>query len=213
METSGEALLPNWGLAQERTYEIIKARADGASPEQLEVVRQLVDRINRWVGSDELSFTNQEGQVETADINFMQGIFNVFSDCKLSSALDSRYIGNEVKYLLKTIKRNDQLPKVDNKASNLGAIINTKLSPTLPEIEDDQSETGWMSKAVCRGMEVSIFFPEDGGGVTRAKQICKDCPVAKKCLEYALVHRIDAGIWGGTSERERRRIRKRRKWQ
>jgi WhiB family redox-sensing transcriptional regulator len=48
-------------------------------------------------------------------------------------------------------------------------------------------------------------------GVDRARAICKGCPVGTNCLEYALEERIEHGVWGGCSERERRRILKRRK--
>ncbi len=48
-------------------------------------------------------------------------------------------------------------------------------------------------------------------GVDRARKICATCPVTATCLEYALENRIDHGVWGGCSERERRRILKRRK--
>ena len=55
-----------------------------------------------------------------------------------------------------------------------------------------------------------LFFPSDGVGVDVARRICADCPVKSECLEYALANRIDHGVWGGTSERERRRIIKAR---
>ena len=57
----------------------------------------------------------------------------------------------------------------------------------------------------------STFFPSDGSGVEVAKKICIACPVKSECLEHALVNRIDHGVWGGCSERERRRILKRRR--
>lgn len=69
----------------------------------------------------------------------------------------------------------------------------------------------WMKKAKCRSLDAEIFFPSDGAGVEVAKKICKDCPVKIACLEYALANRINHGVWGGTSERERRRILKARK--
>ena len=50
-----------------------------------------------------------------------------------------------------------------------------------------------------------------GVGVDRARKICVDCPVIEQCLEYALDERIEHGVWGGCSERERRRILKRRR--
>jgi WhiB family redox-sensing transcriptional regulator len=63
-----------------------------------------------------------------------------------------------------------------------------------------------MHKGNCRNYPPSTFFPSDGVGVDVARQICVGCPVREQCLEYALAERIDHGVWGGTSERERRRI-------
>ncbi|MEJ5255434.1 MAG: WhiB family transcriptional regulator [Acidimicrobiales bacterium] len=68
-----------------------------------------------------------------------------------------------------------------------------------------------MAQGLCRFEPPATFFPSDGVGVERAKQICASCPVKGPCLEYALEHRIDHGVWGGTSERQRRRILKQRK--
>ena len=69
-----------------------------------------------------------------------------------------------------------------------------------------QMETEWMSRGNCREKPPALFFPSDGSGVEVAKQLCATCPVKAPCLEYALRNRIDHGVWGGTSERERRRI-------
>jgi WhiB family redox-sensing transcriptional regulator len=72
-------------------------------------------------------------------------------------------------------------------------------------------DTGWMAKGKCRELPPSTFFPSDGVGVDAARQVCAECPVQAPCLEYALEQRIDHGVWGGTSERERRRIARRRR--
>jgi WhiB family redox-sensing transcriptional regulator len=72
-------------------------------------------------------------------------------------------------------------------------------------------ETEWMAGGLCRDIAPSTFFPSDGVGVEVARRICADCPVRQACLEYALANRIDHGVWGGCSERERRRILKRRR--
>ena len=76
---------------------------------------------------------------------------------------------------------------------------------------DPDSETAWMAEGNCRLHPPATFFPSDGVGVDRARKICRDCPVAATCLEYALDARIDHGVWGACSERERRRILKRRR--
>jgi WhiB family redox-sensing transcriptional regulator len=73
------------------------------------------------------------------------------------------------------------------------------------------TETDWMAYGNCAHRPPSLFFPSDGVGVEVARRICADCPVKEPCLEYALLHRIDHGVWGGCSERERRRILKRRR--
>ena len=72
-------------------------------------------------------------------------------------------------------------------------------------------DNDWMALGNCRAVEPSVFFPSDGVGVEVARQICQACPVKQQCLEYAIYHRIDHGVWGGTSERERRRIARRRR--
>lgn len=70
----------------------------------------------------------------------------------------------------------------------------------------------WTAEGRCRGMDPQVFFPSDGLGVQAATAICLDCPVREPCLEYALVNRIQHGVFGGESERSRERIlRQRRK--
>ncbi|MBK9179532.1 MAG: WhiB family transcriptional regulator [Acidimicrobiales bacterium] len=68
-----------------------------------------------------------------------------------------------------------------------------------------------MDRGNCREHHPSVFFPSDGVGVEVARRICATCPVQGPCLEFALTQRIDHGVWGGASERERRRILKRRR--
>jgi WhiB family redox-sensing transcriptional regulator len=72
-------------------------------------------------------------------------------------------------------------------------------------------ETDWMARGNCRAHPPDLFFPSDGVGVEVAKKVCVDCPVREPCLEYAMENHIDHGVWGGTSERERRRIARRRR--
>jgi WhiB family redox-sensing transcriptional regulator len=69
----------------------------------------------------------------------------------------------------------------------------------------------WMGEGSCRDMDPAVFFPSDGIGVQAAQRVCDECPVRVPCLEYALANRVDHGVWGGTSERERRRILRRRR--
>ena len=85
--------------------------------------------------------------------------------------------------------------------------MNEEITPLI----DEDSVTGWMALGNCRAHPPTMFFPSDGVGVDRARKICATCPVVSQCLDYALDHHIDHGVWGGCSERERRRIAKRRR--
>lgn len=64
----------------------------------------------------------------------------------------------------------------------------------------------WMENASCADFPREMFFPTDGGGVVRAQKVCASCPVSGDCLRYALANHIDHGVWGGCSERKRRRL-------
>lgn len=68
--------------------------------------------------------------------------------------------------------------------------------------------TEWLALRACADMPVAVFFPEDSHGVTRAKAICATCPVRLDCLQSAMDNDERFGIWGGTSEHERRRLRR-----
>ncbi len=71
-------------------------------------------------------------------------------------------------------------------------------------------ELSWQDYANCRGADADLFFPERGASTRRAKSICRACEVRVECLEYAIANSEKFGIWGGLSERERRRIRRER---
>ena len=70
-------------------------------------------------------------------------------------------------------------------------------------------DTTWMSEGKCREVDPELFFPSDGVGVIKARKVCAQCPVQAQCLEYALDNQIEHGVWGGASERERRRLKRR----
>ncbi|MHB8262790.1 MAG: WhiB family transcriptional regulator [Acidimicrobiales bacterium] len=74
----------------------------------------------------------------------------------------------------------------------------------------DDVELSWKLKANCAGVDPDLFFPERGASTREAKSVCRGCIVREDCLEYAICHGEKFGIWGGLSERERRRIRRAR---
>ena len=79
-----------------------------------------------------------------------------------------------------------------------------------PEHEVGAEADDWKSKANCMGVDPDLFFPERGMSTREAKEVCRGCVVREDCLEYALANGEKFGIWGGMSERERRRLRRAR---
>ncbi|CAB4545101.1 unannotated protein [freshwater metagenome] len=75
--------------------------------------------------------------------------------------------------------------------------------------ELDGDPLAWQEDALCAQTDPEAFFPEKGGSTRDAKRICAQCTVRAECLEYALKNDERFGIWGGLSERERRRLRRR----
>jgi WhiB family redox-sensing transcriptional regulator len=70
----------------------------------------------------------------------------------------------------------------------------------------------WRDHAACRGIEPELFYPVSDEEADPAQEICGLCPVRTACLEHALAVRERDGVWGGATERERRRmIRQRRR--
>lgn len=76
--------------------------------------------------------------------------------------------------------------------------------------ETERMITSWREAAACRGMDASIFFPDSEEDAGPARAICAACPVREECLDFALTSRQDEGVWGGLTETERRRLRRRR---
>jgi len=77
----------------------------------------------------------------------------------------------------------------------------------------DWDTESWRSRSACRESDPDVFFPIGVTGnaqeqIETARRICTACPVATECLEFALATNQEAGIWGGTTEEERRKLRK-----
>lgn len=69
------------------------------------------------------------------------------------------------------------------------------------------AERSWMDAAACAGVDM---FPPTEPDQERAARVCAGCPVADRCLEYAIENRLDDGVWGGTTEKQRRKLRRKR---
>ena len=74
---------------------------------------------------------------------------------------------------------------------------------------EDGGPLAWQRDALCSQTDPEAFFPEKGGSTRDAKRICAGCDVKAQCLEFALANDQRFGIWGGLSERERRKLKKR----
>ena len=79
-----------------------------------------------------------------------------------------------------------------------------------PQVVEDDNPLSWQTDALCAQTDPEAFFPEKGGSTRDAKRICTTCEVKAQCLDYALQNDERFGIWGGLSERERRRLRRAR---
>ena len=75
-------------------------------------------------------------------------------------------------------------------------------------LEDQPEDAGWQERGLCAQTDPEAFFPEKGGSTREAKKVCLTWDVRQDCLEYALEHDERFGIWGGLSERERRKLKK-----
>ena len=71
-----------------------------------------------------------------------------------------------------------------------------------------EQDLQWQERALCAQTDPEAFFPEKGGSVREAKKMCQLCEVKEPCLEFALNNDERFGIWGGLSERERRRLKR-----
>lgn len=87
----------------------------------------------------------------------------------------------------------------------------TDVAPVVPLFgaADEETVLSWQERALCAQTDPEAFFPEKGGSTREAKKVCTGCEVRAECLEYALAHDERFGIWGGLSERERRKLKKR----
>ena len=89
-----------------------------------------------------------------------------------------------------------------------GAVRELQLITNLEFVDTAEGELSWQERALCAQTDPEAFFPEKGGSTREAKKVCVGCDVRGECLEYALAHDERFGIWGGLSERERRKLKK-----
>jgi WhiB family transcriptional regulator, redox-sensing transcriptional regulator len=87
------------------------------------------------------------------------------------------------------------------------------LSALATNLALSNAQYNWRDQSLCRDTDPELFFPVGTTGqalvqIDMAKRVCGECPVSEDCLEFALATNQDSGIWGGTSEEERRKLRR-----
>lgn len=88
------------------------------------------------------------------------------------------------------------------------SLVDVGFDAGFDALVDNGAEEQWQERALCAQTDPEAFFPEKGGSTREAKRICMGCEVRDECLEYALANDERFGIWGGLSERERRRLKR-----
>lgn len=97
-----------------------------------------------------------------------------------------------------------------------GNMHGVRFFSTVPSIyqdgaADNNPKDSWKALGACRGLSTELFFPENDKDAGPAKAVCATCPVRPECLDFAIKNRQGNGVWGGTSEQERRDIARRRR--
>ncbi len=138
--------------------------------------------------------TDISGEILRADPTttvYLEDIGGILDDLTILGELDSHAANTEIKSRPDGIARSVKITK--------GITAALRLNP--------ESSQSWQDQANCLGVDPDLFFPKRGASTKEAKEVCGQCDVRLVCLEYALVNGEKVGIWGGLSERERRRIR------
>ncbi|WP_420625178.1 WhiB family transcriptional regulator [Candidatus Poriferisodalis sp.] len=114
--------------------------------------------------------------------------------------LASRGLNNGA-FLVGSIRAARQNPESSDLPTLQVASVHEPNGPGSESLASD-----WVTRRSCADTDPNVFFPSDGAGVIAAQKVCAECPVKDPCREYALANNITHGVWGGTSERQRRRI-------
>jgi len=125
-------------------------------------------------------------------------------------AYEQADFGNSIHFDSRLLGTVGSAPHIQTGPTAAGIGGRPQLSVVPDPIDDDLAtdEDQWQERALCAQTDPEAFFPEKGGSTREAKRICQGCEVRDACLEYALANDERFGIWGGLSERERRRIKR-----
>ncbi len=144
---------------------------------------------------------------------FHPSAFAGLSHFGLTPADDTRVISS-MQFLVNGMKGRTMWNMLDGAGGDLPSDAGReveRVAPVLPLFGEpvDDGLMGWQERALCAQTDPEAFFPEKGGSTREAKKVCTGCEVRAECLEYALENDERFGIWGGLSERERRKLKRR----
>lgn len=162
---------------------------------------------------------HQNIELETFDITSDEGLEQVQRMLRRLHSLreegTTELNGVKIKEIFKICNDSIRAYRAHTDAITHGQIIrhiSSSRLTSLPPIGDAEvDDYDFTDYANCRGLDPDLFFPERGASIKEAQAVCQGCVVREECLEYALETKQLHGIWGGASERERRRIRRQRK--
>ncbi len=99
-------------------------------------------------------------------------------------------------------------PSVQTTQTAVEYLMAASTASELPDLESFLGRPRWMTRGACRGMGTELFIAKRGDSTAAAKATCSTCVVRSECLAFAMVNPDLVGIWGGTSARERARMRR-----
>lgn len=203
----------------ETLTEIIALHIDGASNEVIalqmglsavdvknvleKATQTMATQLNLLAESDEVVFEVEEPEVITPVVSVQPP--EVGSRDVQHAPVEKREASRRQKELAAEYR---EQKNQRTGARNIGAVA--VVDATKPVASNLREELEWKDDALCAQTDPESFFPEKGGSTKQAKSVCVSCDVREKCLDYALKSDERFGIWGGLSERERRKLKKRR---
>lgn len=208
----------------ERVDNITEAQASGAVELLMELYQDIkghrvndekIDRLTErlilhFSGLSDSYIANVDDKSRNA-----QGIY--VSRRELLDLIIKHYSPPQLSIILDMIIDSPSGTSVNSKATSIledKSIVSPLTSFTHEAIQQAMrlhfnEDLSWQDLALCAQTDPEEFYPEKGGSTRAAKQVCLKCPVRQECLDYALDNDERFGIWGGLSERERRRLKKR----
>lgn len=220
-------LPPAWLKAKDETDELILERKPANKQAQLGTeatidIRQFEDYAYKGTRAFVLEEADELPVIETTvdKRRFKAALASLSGEVKDDAALERYRLANE---RLMEYEKSEIEAAIAAKQSSRRTVTHTSTeipvaqqnkiiipAALVRQLRDEGDERHWQDEANCMGVDPDLFFPERGASTREAKAVCRSCEVRVDCLDYALANGEKFGIWGGHSERERRRLRRQR---